>query len=231
MPTITDEEFGTITLRRSARATSVRIRVAPDGRLRASLPLYAPVFLVKRLIKSSRSELRALMSQHHDEAIFTAGMQLGKSHTLIVRSTSARATTATRHGQQVIVSLADGQELSHPAVQRIVRDGVITALRTEAKSYLPKRLAFLAEKHDFSYQKVRFSHAGGRWGSCSSSGTISLNIALMKLPFELIDYVLIHELSHTVQMNHSIEFWDLVESADPHYKTHRRDLKKESPSI
>lgn len=231
MPTITDEEFGIITLRRSVRASSVRIRVAPDGRLRASLPLYAPVFLVRRLIKSSRLELRELISKHHDGTTFEDGMQIGKSHTLLVRPTNARTVSAKRHGQQIVVTLPTDKSLREPAVQRIIRDVVIVALRIEAKSYLPKRLAFLAKKHGFSYQKVRFSHAGGRWGSCSSSGTISLNIALMKLPFELIDYVLIHELSHTVQMNHSQDFWSLVETADPLYKVHRRSLKKESPSI
>lgn len=231
MPTITDEEFGIITLRRSVRASNIRIRVAPDGRLRASLPLYAPVFLVRRLIKSSRLELRELISKHHGGTTFENGMQIGKSHTLIIRQGNTRATTAERHGQQIIVTVPSGKALNDPGVQRVIRDGVIAALRTEAKSYLPKRLAFLASNYDFSYQKVRFSHAGGRWGSCSSNGTISLNIALMKLPFELIDYVLVHELSHTVQMNHSQDFWNLVETADPLYKEHRRMLKKESPSI
>ena len=230
MPTISDEEFGDITLRRSVRASSIRIRVAPDGRLRASLPLYAPIFLVKRLVKSSRNELRALITQQHGDTIFQAGMQIGKSHTLLVRQGGSKITTK-RHGQQLIVSLPPGRTLDDPIVQRIVRDAVIDALRVEARSYLSKRLAFLATKHGFSYQKVRFSHAGGRWGSCSTNGTISLNIALMKLPFELIDYVLVHELSHTVHMNHSEEFWSLVEQAEPHYKQYRRELKKESPHI
>jgi predicted metal-dependent hydrolase len=229
VPTITDEEFGTISLRRSAKASHVRIRVGPDGRLRASLPLYAPLFLVKRLLKTSRPQLRAMLAEQQHDATFEDGMQIGKSHTLIVRP--ARQVRAKRHGQQIVVSLPEGKSLKEVSVARIVRDAVIDALRLEAKSYLPKRLAYLATMYGFSYEKVRFSHASGRWGSCSSNGTISLNIALMKLPFELIDYVLVHELSHTEQMNHSSEFWDLVAAADPEYKRHRQLLKKESPSI
>ena len=231
MATITDEEFGIITLRRSAKASAIRIRVAPDGRLRASLPLYAPVFLVKRLVKSSREQLRAMLRENQHDAHYSDGMMIGKSHTLIVRPSGARTATAKRHGQQIIVSLPPGSTLDDPDVMRIVRDGVISALRIEAKSYLPKRLAFLADKHGFQYEHVRFSHASGRWGSCSSSGTISLNIALMKLPFELIDYVILHELSHTVQMNHSDDFWQTVGASDPQYAAHRQALKKISPSI
>lgn len=231
MATINDEEFGIITLRRSAKASHVRIRLAPDGRLRASLPLYAPVFLVKRLIRSSRDQLRAMIAEQHPDQSFEHGMQIGKSHTLIIRSTTIMRPTAKRHGQQIIVQLPSDMTVNDAEAVRIIRDGVIEALRIEAKSYLPKRLAFLADRGGFTYEKVRFSHASGRWGSCSSNGTISLNIALMKLPFELIDYVLIHELSHTKQMNHSEAFWRLVEATDPQYKTHRRELKKESPSI
>jgi predicted metal-dependent hydrolase len=231
MPTISDEEFGTITLRRSAGASHVRIRVAPDGRLRASLPLYAPLFLVKRLIKSSRSELRAMLAEHSDSTVFQNGMQIGKSHTLIVRQTNGNSLLVKRHGQQILVQLPASHEIESAVTQRAIRDEVIKALRLEAKSYLPKRLAFLANKQNIIYEKVRFSHASGRWGSCSANGTISLNIALMKLPFELIDYVLIHELSHVSEMNHSSQFWSLVENDDPNYKEHRRALKDYSPSI
>lgn len=231
MPVITDKEFGTITLRRSSKATSVKIRVAPNGNLRASLPVYAPTFFVKRLINSSRSQLRELLKEHHKGTIqFVDGMQVGKSHTLRVQPTSGK-TKVSRHGQQIVVSLAEDALLNDTAVADAIRQVVITALRIEAKSYLPKRLAFLANKHGYTYRSIRFSHAGGRWGSCSSSGTISLNIALMKLPFELIDYVLIHELSHTKQLNHGSGFWKLVANADPGYVIHQQMLKDMSPSV
>lgn len=230
MPTLTDDEFGTIKLVRSAKASHIRIRVDTDGRLRASMPLYAPVLLVRRLVHSSRPAIRKLLEQHQNTSIFTSSMQIGKSHSLITRPSSGECSV-TRHGQQIIVSLPEGKQIEDIEVQSLIRPVVIAALRKEAKSYLPRRLAYLAKLHNFSYQKVRFSHASGRWGSCSSSGTISLNIALMKLPFHLIDYVLVHELSHTVHMNHSDAFWASVTTCDPDYKAHRHEIKNHTPSI
>ena len=229
MPIIQDEEFGKITVRRTARATQVRLRVAPDGTLRASLPLYAPMFLVKRLLKTSRPQLRELLKHSQPSVAYVDGMKIGKSHTLIVNKASQ--LKVSRHGQQLVVELPVDKTLGDADVIRAIRDGIVAALRVEAKSYLPKRLAHLAAMHGFTYTKVRFSHASGRWGSCTSQGVISLNIALMKLPFELIDYVLIHELSHTVHMNHSKEFWQQVSVGDPAYIQHRKLIKQEVPSI
>jgi len=231
MPIIQDKEFGNITVRRSIRAKHVRIKVAPDGTLRASLPMYTPMLLVKHLIKTSRAELRIMLNQSKPEYIYSNGMQIGKSHTLIIQNTNSNTFSVSLHGQQIIIKLPNDTDLNDALVNREIRDKIIAALRVEAKSYLPKRLSFLAEKYGYSYDKVRFSHSSGRWGSCSSNGTISLNIALMKLPFELIDYILIHELSHTKQMNHSSAFWNLVGLADPNHKLHRNALKSQNPSI
>lgn len=229
MPTIIDEEFGKIQVRRSPRSTQVRLRVAPNGSLRASMPMYAPIFLLKRLVKNSRDELRKMVKQAQPVIEYKNGQQVGKSHTLIVRGSTK--LTVSRTKQQIIVNLPENKTLSSPDVVRKIRDISTVALRIEAKSYLPKRLDYLADRLGFSYERVRFSHASSRWGSCSSTGTISLNIALMKLPFELIDYVIIHELAHTVEMNHSPSFWALVERGDPAYKIHRKMLRQEAPSI
>lgn len=231
MPIITDSEFGQITVRRSARATQVRIRVAPDGRLRASLPLYAPLFLVKRLIKSSRPEIRAILSSAEPEFIYQNGMQIGKSHTLLINESHSGKFKVAIKKQRIIVDLPSNQTLNDADNRRALRSVVAKALRSEAKSYLPRRLEYLAGLHGYNYETVRFSHASSRWGSCSSNGTISLNIALMKLPFELIDYVLLHELAHTQEMNHSDDFWELVAATDPEFKTHRLNLKKHITAI
>ena len=230
MAVLHDEEFGDITIRRSARASQVKLRVAPNGSLRASMPLYAPLFLLKRLVKASRPQLRRMLAEAQPVAAYYNGQQVGKSHVILVTA-SARSFSVKRDKQHIFVTLPPTRQLEDADVTQEIRKNVIEALRAEAKSYLPRRLEYLAKQHGFTYTNVRFSHASSRWGSCSSNGTISLNIALMKLPFELIDYVLIHELSHTRHMNHSQAFWGLVAQGDTNYKEHRRALRDETPAI
>jgi predicted metal-dependent hydrolase len=110
-------------------------------------------------------------------------------------------------------------------------------LQKRARNYLPYRLAFLAQKHGFSYTLGKLGLRKTRWGSCTNHGVISLNIALMTLardadlPHPLIDYVIIHELCHTRHLNHSRAFWDEVGKYDPHYKLHRKLLKTHHPKL
>ncbi len=82
----------------------------------------------------------------------------------------------------------------------------IEELRRRAKEYLPNRLAILAERFGFSYGRVTIRATRSKWGSCSWNNNISLSLFLMKLPEELIDFVLIHELCHTIHHNHSQDF-------------------------
>lgn len=229
MTIIADRELGDIRLQRVSRATRVSVRVAPDGTLRASAPRGVPLFIIKRFIASSRSELQRLLEATRPTLAIQSGMQIGKSHSLTVQA--GPKLRIAKQKLRLVLSVPPGTSLDDSAVQEVVRQEVIAALRREAKSYLPRRLGYLAEQYGFRYEQSRLSHASSRWGSCSSSGTISLNIALMKLPFELIDYVIIHELAHTHHMNHSEAFWQLVGQFDPNYKKHRAALKKETPHI
>lgn len=229
MTTIIDSELGEIAVLRSSRSTRIRVRVTPNGKLRASVPPYVPLFLIRRFVKQSRDQLKQLLRQATPKVIWHDGMQIGKSHRLLVRQ--GAHFSLTRQGQQLIVTLSPKQTLDEPQVVEKLRPAIADLLRKEAKSYLPRRLAFLAQQYNCHYERVHFSHASSRWGSCSSSGTISLNIALMKLHLTLIDYVLIHELAHTKEMNHSKSFWKLVAQADPQYKLHVRALKHETPVL
>lgn len=230
MPTITDSEFGEIVVKKQGLAKNISLRIAPDGRLRVTMPTYAPLLAAKTVIKTSRLQIRKLLDQHQSQFSYTKDQQIGKSHSLIIRLT-AGATTVKTAGTRIIVNINENEDITAAANQQLIRQKIAAALRKEAKGYLPRRLSFLAEEHGFSFKRTKITHASSRWGSCSSTGTISLNIGLMNLPFELIDYVIIHELCHTRHMNHSASFWREVARFDPGYKIHRAELKKYSPHI
>ena len=105
----------------------------------------------------------------------------------------------------------------------------IKQLDKRARAELPIKLAKLAKQFGYKYNQVRFSHATTRWGSYSSNGTVSLNVGLIQLPDKLIDYVLIHELVHSLHMNHSRAFWQEVERHVPNYKDLKRQIAKYRP--
>lgn len=111
------------------------------------------------------------------------------------------------------------------------RDYQKKILMKKAKEYLPYRLEYYAKLYGYKYNKCRLSHAGTRWGSCSSNKTISLNIGLMKVPEVLRDYVILHELAHLNHMDHSRAFWAEVGSHDKNYKNHEKKLKMFSPGL
>jgi predicted metal-dependent hydrolase len=101
-----------------------------------------------------------------------------------------------------------------------------TALLRQAQAVLPGELEHLAKKHNFYYQSVQIRKSKTRWGSCSSKGTISLSFYLMLLPYHLREYVLLHELCHTIQMNHGPVFWAILNlCTHGKAKTLRKELK------
>ncbi|MCL2038454.1 M48 family metallopeptidase [Candidatus Saccharibacteria bacterium] len=107
------------------------------------------------------------------------------------------------------------------------------ALRAKAKRVLPPRLVDLVKTTGIDYNLardgIRLGHMRTRWGSRSSSGTISLNIGLVRLPDHLINYVIIHELCHIRHMNHSPAFWSEVAKYCPHYRAYRKEIKQYRP--
>ena len=228
---IVDKEFGEIKIRKNKLARSVKLSVGVDGSLRASIPYYSPEFAVRRIVNGNRDEIRKMLATHNAKNSYQDGDLIGKTHTLFLRKFSGEEIKISNEGNQILVQIPQELAFENQLVQSEIRKTVSKILRKQAKAYLPRRIDFLAEKYGFSFEKLRFSHTGTRWGSCSSSGTISLNIALMNLPHHLIDYVIIHELCHTRQMNHSFKFWQEVEKYCPDYKKYVQEIKQFSPSI
>ena len=99
-------------------------------------------------------------------------------------------------------------------------------IKKDAREILERRLAELAQLHNFQYNRVSIRNQRTRWGSCSSKDNISLNMKLLHLPNQLIDYVLLHELVHTRVKNHSKDFWNELETVVPNARMMDNKLRE-----
>jgi len=104
-------------------------------------------------------------------------------------------------------------------------------LRARAVKELPPQLLGLAERHGLAVTRVSIRNQRSRWGSCSHRGHIALNFRLLLMPPDVREYILIHELMHLRQPNHSIRFWRLVEAACPGFRDAERWLKEHGASL
>ncbi len=117
--------------------------------------------------------------------------------------------------------------LEHPSVQKAVEEALQITYQKEAKMYLPDRLKHLADEHQLSYKDISIRNMRSRWGSCSAQKSIHLSWHLMKLPSHLIDFVLLHELTHTLEMNHGPRFKAKLNAiSGGNYTLYTKELKR-----
>lgn len=122
------------------------------------------------------------------------------------------------------------ERLEAEPTEKLTREKVI-ALAEEALKVIPERVEYFAKVIGVTYGKITIRNQKTRWGSCSSKGNLNFNCLLMLAPPEVLDYVVVHELCHRKQMNHSKAFWLEVEKVLPDYKEARKWLKEEGSQM
>lgn len=115
-------------------------------------------------------------------------------------------------------------------VRKITKEE-LDELYRKALAYIPARVCYFANILGIDFGRITIRCQKTRWGSCSSKGNLNFNCLLMMTPREVIDYVVIHELCHRIELNHSNRFWNLVEKACPDYKKHKKWLKDNGLAI
>jgi predicted metal-dependent hydrolase len=103
--------------------------------------------------------------------------------------------------------------------------------REQARKILQERVDLFANQYGFEYQGIKINSARTRWGSCSATGALNFSWRLILAPLEQVDYVVVHELVHTVHHNHSKPFWNKVATILPHYKEHRKWFRQHGPRL
>jgi predicted metal-dependent hydrolase len=223
------EAVGTVHVYKRKGAKSLRLSIASDGKVRVTVPFWATYAEALSFVNSKSQWIQSNMPLQ--QGLLWSGMHVGKAHRLLFKTSADESIRTRIAGSEIHIMRPASLMITHEAVQEAAHKACVRALRTEAQKLLPVRLRHLAEKYDFTYSSVRVKQMKGRWGSCDSKKHITLNLFLMQLPWHLIDYVLIHELTHTKHLNHSPEFWTEFMRHEPRAKQYRTAIKSHRPIL
>jgi predicted metal-dependent hydrolase len=116
----------------------------------------------------------------------------------------------------------------HVTDRRKYKDDLKQWYLAQTRRIVSERLDLIRKRNPSlpAYNKVSIKNQRSRWASCSENGNLNFNLILAALPIEIIDYVIIHELAHLIELNHSKDFWNIVKMTDPEFQTHRKLLHK-----
>lgn len=229
MKTVTIPEIGEVQLIKHAQSRSIRMSITSGGVIKVTMPRWAPYQAGLAFVNSKKSWIQANL-QPVD--IIKDGTPIGKFHHLYFKPSNEVASISTRQkGSELRVTYPAAKRSTDTAVQKAATKIAVKALREQAERLLPGRLRDLATKHDFEFKSVSVRQLKARWGSCNSKQEITLNLFLMQLPWDLIDYVLLHELTHTQHLHHGADFWQRFEQALPGAKQRRKQLHAHKPQI
>lgn len=130
-------------------------------------------------------------------------------------------------------SVADGtlRLAKHHVEATSVKRALETLYRRKARETFEERAEYYADEMGVEYEQIEIRNQRTRWGSCSTTGTLGLNWRLMMAPLEIVDYIVVHELAHLRESNHTDVFWSLVAEHDPEYEAHARWLEEHSTRL
>ncbi len=214
---IIDGENYSYRIRISRKAKYARLNITPDNGLTLVLPKNVDVKSSERILRTKKDWLKkhySFVQKKKDEYFYC-----GKKIDLEVQYDIFRKNIALRYEKKRLIISAPQQ------YQGSGGEFYLEWLRFRAEDYIPRRVKMFADKYEFKYRKVSIRQQKTRWGSCSSNGNLSFNAKLMAMNKKVIDYVIVHELCHLIEMNHSKNFWRLVEEIMPDYKAIKKKLK------
>jgi len=233
---ITLPDLGEISLRTDKRFRRLSIRMAPNKGVWINLP---PGVSQKEAIEFAVSNKEWIIKNKKKKEEKESQKTVFNSNTEF-RTRYHQVHITPQKTNEYSASLSDGKlKIIYPEhirvesenFQEFVRHSIIETLRREAKYYLPKRIEHLAKLHKFTYTSVQVKNTKSRWGSCTHDNKINLSLHLMRLPEELSDMVILHELCHTKIKNHSEQFWTLLGQYCTDLNFKRKEIKKFSTNI
>jgi predicted metal-dependent hydrolase len=210
------------------RSRTIKIKVEPPGKVIVVTPPRFSSSRVDEFIRKSEPWIKRQLEKIKQARPFgetlTTVMVFGKQY---------KKNAILQNDQKIGVVVSDGELNINPVqlTEASISNELKRFLKSTAEKYIVTRTRQLAEKMGATFGTITLRQQKTRWGSCSSQGNLNFNWRLVHCPPAVIDYVIIHELAHRTQMNHSQKFWQIVERFDPEYRIHTGWLKRHGMTL
>ncbi len=215
------------TIRESMRAKRLNLKLSPQGKLEVVIPIGFDRRQIPDIVKTHEHWIERTRTK----LIAQPPLQSGESIPKIIQFLATTENWKIEYIPANVISIRISERpetvilWGNTTNEALCRKALRSWLTTRAENFLGPWLRSLSKDCNLPFNQISVRGQKTRWGSCSSARNISLNYKLLFLPPQVTRYVLIHELCHTVHMNHSKEFWQLVQKNDPLYKQWDHDLK------
>ncbi|MGL5938558.1 MAG: YgjP-like metallopeptidase domain-containing protein [Phocaeicola sp.] len=207
---LSDVDFKQIFVLPNKRAVHLTFRVKPDG-LYVTVPPSATDESVLKGVNELREKLlKHFLSVDRESVSWDFKIEQPHFNLSLLKGIDSRLFVQA-YGSEAKIICPPDFDFSQERSKEMLVAAAELAMRHVAQRFLPAILKELSEKSKLPYSQVKITRSKGRWGSCSSKKVINLSCYLMTLPYDLIYYVLVHELAHTVEMNHGELFWRKVD--------------------
>lgn len=212
-----------INIKKNRKNRRIRLTINSTGEINVTIPTYTSY---KAGLNFAKSKIDWIKKKKPEKKIYQDNQQIGKNHHLSLCPDNQDNLRSKVTLTDIIIKYPKTYDYDSQIVQEYISKVTSRALKKEAENLLPQRLRQLSLKYQLPYNQLKIRNLKSRWGSCNNLKVITLSQNLLNLPWELIDYVIIHELIHTRHMNHSIEFWNNFDKLMPNNKNIRKKLKK-----
>ena len=209
-------------IKRSARSFNLRISINSQAQVIVSAPKIMPEFLIRKYVEGQQAWIESNLAKVKKNQVSIQNDELyifDKKYQVILNN-QADKIGVVASGEKILVN-----NLAPKSVGKIQKQ-IEEFLKKTAHKYLATRTALLAKKMGVTYKNLALRQQASRWGSCSSRGNLNFNWRLVHYKPEIIDYVIIHELAHLIELNHSKKFWEIVKKYDSQYLLHKGELRK-----
>ncbi|MFW5886812.1 MAG: M48 family metallopeptidase [Bacteroidota bacterium] len=224
--------IGPVTIRKNPRAKRIILKIYSSKDIRISIPSrtsyqqgIAFAENKKEWIRKTCKQLNHKQSEH---LLFLHQPHYKSKYHQIEIQSHPGTFTKNQRNNKLILKYPGHLTIPSPEVQNFFKKEMMKIWKKEAHYYLPERVDFFARRHQLFYNRISIRNNKTRWGSCSYNNNLNLNLHLVRLPDELSDYVILHELAHTVHKNHSRQFWSYLSLLCPDYKERSKALKQYS---